>query len=58
VASLGGSYWQRASIDAMAVVAAVLALITYARSIKTFESHHVRSCIALGIALLIFTAVL
>jgi hydrogenase-4 membrane subunit HyfE len=55
---LGGSYWQRASIDAMAVVAAVLALIAYARSIKTFESHHVRACIALGIALLIFAAVL
>jgi hydrogenase-4 membrane subunit HyfE len=55
---LGGSYWQRASIDAMAVVAAVLALIAYARSIKTFESRHVRACIALGIALLIFAAVL
>src|SRR6202140_3008230 len=49
---LGGSYWQRASIDAMAVVAAFLALIAFARSIKTFESRHVRACIALGVALL------
>jgi hypothetical protein len=55
---LGGSYWQRASIDAMAVVAAILALIAYARSIKTFETHHVRACIALAIALLVFGAVL
>src|SRR5260370_12720611 len=55
---LGGSYWQRASIDAMAVVAAVLALIAYARSIKTFETHHVRACIALAISLLVFGAVL
>jgi hypothetical protein len=55
---LGGSYWQRASIDAMAVVAAFLALIAFARSIKTFESRHVRACIALGVALLVFGAVL
>jgi hypothetical protein len=55
---LGGSYWQRASIDATAVVAAFLALIAFARSIKTFESRHVRACIALGVALLVFGAVL
>src|SRR6202165_4634415 len=55
---LGGSYWQRASIDAMAVVAAFRALIAYARSIKTFESRHLGACIALGIALLVFGAVL
>jgi hypothetical protein len=55
---LGGSYWQRASIDAMAVVAAVLALIAYARSIKTFESHHVKAAIALALALLLFGIVL
>jgi hypothetical protein len=40
------------------VVAAVLALFAYARSIKNFEAHHVRACIALVIALLIFGAVL
>lgn len=51
---LGGSYWQRASIDASVVVAAVLAFIAYARSIETFEARHVRAFIALGIALLIF----
>jgi len=55
---LGGSYWQRASIDATAVVAAFLALIAYARSIRTFESRHVRACIALAVALLVFGAAL
>lgn len=55
---LGGSYWQRASIDAIAVVAAVLALFAYARSIEKYEAHHLRACIALVIALLIFGAVL
>jgi hypothetical protein len=55
---LGGSYWQRASIDAIVVVAAVLALIAYARSIKTFETRHVRAFTALGVALVLFTFVL
>src|ERR1700752_35338 len=31
---LGGSYWQRASLDAVIVVAAVLGLITYAPSLR------------------------
>ena len=55
---LGGSYWQRASVDAVVVVAAVLTLIAYARSIETFESRHRRAFIVLGIALAVFAAVL
>jgi hypothetical protein len=55
---LGGSYWQRASIDATVVIAAVLAFIAYARSIEKFEARHVRAFIALAIALLIFCGVL
>jgi hypothetical protein len=55
---LGGSYWQRASLDATVVVAAVLALIAYARSIETFEARHKRAFIILGVALLVFAAVL
>jgi hypothetical protein len=55
---LGGSYWQRASIDATVVVAAVLAFIAFARSIETFEARHVRAFIALGLALVLFTVVL
>lgn len=55
---LGGSYWQRASIDATVVVAAVLAFIAFARSIETFEARHVRAFIALGLALVLFAVVL
>jgi hypothetical protein len=55
---LGGSYWQRASIDAMVVVAAALAFIGYARSIRTFEARHIRAFIALAVALLVFGVVL
>jgi len=55
---LGGSYWQRASVDAIVVVAGVFALIAYARSIKRFEAHHVRAALVLGAALLLFAVVL
>ena len=54
---LGGSYWQRASVDATIVVAAVLAFIAYARSIRTFESHHVKAFIALAVAVIAFSVV-
>src|SRR6204780_76240 len=55
---LGGSYWQRASIDAIIVVAAVLALMAFARSIKKFESRHVIASVGILAALIAFGAVL
>jgi len=55
---LGGSYWQRASLDATVVVAALLAFVAYARSIEKFETRHKRVFLALGVALLAFVAVL
>jgi hypothetical protein len=55
---LGGSYWQRASVDATIVVAGVFAFIAYARSIEHFEARHKRAFIALGVALLAFAYVL
>ena len=55
---LGGSYWQRASIDAIIVVAAVLALIGFARSIRRFESRHLIGSVAILFALLAFGVVL
>src|SRR6204780_2145156 len=36
---LGGSYWQRASVDAIIVVSAVLGLISFASAIRSFESR-------------------
>ena len=55
---LGGSYWQRASVDAAVVVAALLALLAYARSIRSFETRHVRAFIVLGVAVTLFGVVL
>jgi hypothetical protein len=37
---LGGSYWQRASVDAVIVVAAIIGLVAFAPSLKRFESSH------------------
>jgi hypothetical protein len=55
---LGGSYWQRASVDAIVVVAALLGLIAYARSIHRFESRHVIASIAILLAVAIFALAL
>ena len=55
---LGGSYWQRASVDAVIVVTAVLGLVAFARSLKRFEAHHVRAFILLALALLSFAVAL
>ena len=37
---LGGSYWQRASVDAVIVVMALFGLISFARSLERFETRH------------------
>ena len=55
---LGGSYWQRASLDAVVVVAALLALVAFARSIKTCKSRHLMGFAALVIAVILFSVVL
>ena len=55
---LGGSYWQRASVDAIVVVAALLSLIGFASALRTFESRHVKAAIALLMALIAFAVVL
>jgi hypothetical protein len=55
---LGGSYWQRASVDSVIVVAAVLALIGFATAARNFESRHLKASMAVLIALLAFSVVL
>jgi hypothetical protein len=37
---LGGSYWQRVSVDAVIVVSAFFGWIAFARSLKRFETKH------------------
>jgi len=47
---LGGSYWQRASFDAIVVVAALLGLIAFAPLIKRFRPRHWATAALLALA--------
>ena len=55
---LGGSYWQRASVDAVIVVAAIFGLVSFARSLKKFEKRHFWAFIILAIVLVGFGMVI
>ena len=52
---LGGSYWQRASVDAVGVLAALFGLVAYAPSVKKFRPRHWRSAVILVAALVVFS---
>ncbi len=51
---LGGSYWQRASVDAVIVVAALFGLVAFARSVEKFEARHFRAFLVLATMLVGF----
>lgn len=55
---LGGSYWQRASVDAIILVSAVLGLISFASAIRRFESRHLIASVAIAVALIAFGVVI
>jgi hypothetical protein len=55
---LGGSYWQRVSVDAVIVVAALFGLVAFARTLKRFESRHFWAFAVLLIVLIGFGVVL
>jgi hypothetical protein len=55
---LGGSYWQRASVDAVLVVAAVIGLVAFAPPLERLESHHLWAFLALLLAIIAFGVVL
>src|SRR5271170_7575017 len=55
---LGGSYWQRASVDAVIVVAALFGLVAFARTLKHFEKRHFWAFIVLLVVLAGFGVVL
>jgi hypothetical protein len=55
---LGGSYWQRASVDAVIVVAGVIGLIAYAPSLERCEKRHFHAFIALLVGLVGFVYVI
>jgi hypothetical protein len=51
---LGGGYWQRASFDAITVIAAVLALIAYAPAQGSWTRKHYLATTLLAIAMAVF----
>ena len=55
---LGGAYWQRASFDAVVVVAAILGLISVAPAWKKLGPGHWRVTIALAVLTVVFGAIL
>jgi hypothetical protein len=55
---LGGSYWQRASFDAVVVIGALLTLIAVAPGWRRFQPHHWFTAVALALASLLFGALL
>ena len=55
---LGGSYWQRASFDAVVIVAALLGLFAYAPALKRFRPHHWLTAILLLCFLVVFALIL
>ena len=55
---LGGSYWQRASVDAVIVVAAVIGLIAYTPPLERIEKKHFRAFVAVLIAIVGFVFVI
>ena len=54
---LGGSYWQRVSVDAVIVVAALIGLVAFAPSLKRLETSHFWGFIVLLLAVIGFGAV-
>lgn len=51
---LGGSYWQRASLDAITVISSVFGLITFAPSLKRFRFQHWAGTAVISIAVGVF----
>ena len=55
---LGGAYWQRASFDAVVLVAAVLGWIAYAPRLRDFRGRHWTGAVVMALSLAAFAALL
>ena len=55
---LGGGYWQRASFDAITVIAGFLALTAFAPSIKEIRGRHAATIVILLLLITVFFALL
>jgi hypothetical protein len=51
---LGGSYWQRASFDAVVVIASLLGLVVVAPALRRFRPHHWATAGVLAVASIVF----
>ena len=51
---LGGGYWQRASFDAISVLAALLVLIAFAPPLRLWRSHHFAMALFIAAVVAIF----
>ena len=51
---LGGSYWQRASFDAVVVIGGLLGLVTVAPTVPRLRPHHWATAALLGVTLIVF----
>jgi hypothetical protein len=54
---LGGSYWQRVSVDAVIIVGALIGLVAFASSLKRLEVSHSWAFIVLLLAVVGFAVV-
>jgi hypothetical protein len=54
----GSTYWQRASVDAVGVLAALLGLIAFAPNVKRFRPHHWWSAALLLVLVPLFFAMM
>ncbi len=55
---LGGGYWQRASLDAIGVLTAVLGIIAYAPRLREFRPHHWYVTVGVGLLVGLFFVML
>ncbi len=56
--NLGGSYWQRASWDAVVIIAGLLALAAFAPAVKQFRPRHWWSAALMAVATLLVSCLL
>lgn len=55
---LGGSYWQRASFDAIVVILALLGLLVWGPRLRKFRPQHWVTTFALTVVVLVFAVLL
>ena len=55
---LGGGYWQRASFDAVVVLAALLGLGAYAPPLRAWRGRHVTTAVAAALVAVVFYVLL